>query len=115
MSDYTPTTGEVRRRYAYARSGKPGHKNQGAVAEFDRWLAAHDAEKRAEWEAEQSETEWEYLVSHAWDGRQVITTIPQRFSPEQWVVERRQVIFKKILTEWLPVPDTTNNESEGKA
>ena len=51
MSDYAPTTGEVRRRYAYARSGKPGHKNQGAVAEFDRWLAAHDAEKRAEWEA----------------------------------------------------------------
>lgn len=50
MSEYAPTTGEVRRRYAYARSA--GHKNQSAVAEFDRWLAAHDAEKRAEWEAE---------------------------------------------------------------
>ena len=47
MSKYAPTTGEVRRRYAYARSGKPGHKNQGAVAEFDRWLAAHDAEVTA--------------------------------------------------------------------
>ncbi|WEK60519.1 MAG: hypothetical protein P0Y60_14555 [Candidatus Microbacterium colombiense] len=42
MSEYTPSTGEVRRRYAYARSA--GHKNQSAVAEFDRWLAAHDAE-----------------------------------------------------------------------
>ena len=47
MSDYTPSTGEVRRRYAYARSDKPGHKNQSAIAEFDRWLAAHDAEVRA--------------------------------------------------------------------
>ena len=95
--------------------GASDEKQAEARRKFDAILAAHDAEKRAEWEAEQSETEWEYLVSHAWDGRQVITTIPQRFSPEQWVVERRQVIFKKILTEWLPVPDTTNNESEGKA
>ena len=177
MSDYVPTTEEVRIKYRLSSGRQPGD-----FAEFDRWLAAHDAEKRAEWEAEQGdkpapcvmthtppfnfaqcethdetfplggackwygkesvaqvlqdeadeqrrravraehqleilraeqgETEWEYLVSHAWDGRQVITTIPQRFSPEQWVVERRQVIFKKILTEWLPVPDTTNNESE---
>ena len=44
MSVYTPSTGEVRRRYAYARSDKPRHKNQSAIAEFDRWLAAHDAE-----------------------------------------------------------------------
>ena len=44
MSVYTPSTGEVRRRYAYARSDKPRHKNQSAIAEFVRWLAAHDAE-----------------------------------------------------------------------
>ena len=105
MSVYTPTTEDVETHWADV--GFAGDR-----ASFRRWLATHDAEKRAEWEAEQGETEWEYLVSHAWDGRQVITTIPQRFSPEQWVVERRQVIFKKILTEWLPVPDTTNNESE---
>ena len=111
MSDYTPTTEAIRGRIIQRGIGWGFY----GLDEFDRWLAAHDAEKRAEWEAEQSETEWEYLVSHAWDGRQVITTIPQRFSPEQWVVERRQVIFKKILTEWLPVPDTTNNESEAKA
>ncbi|WP_295103121.1 hypothetical protein [uncultured Microbacterium sp.] len=62
MSDYTPSTGEVRRRYAYARSA--GNKNQSAVAEFDRWLAAHDAEKRAEWEVEEPgwETEHQYRI-----------------------------------------------------
>ena len=48
MSDYTPTTEEVRSRY-FNGSGRilP------AFGEFDAWLAAHDAEKRAEWEAEQ--------------------------------------------------------------
>lgn len=44
MSDYTPSTDGVRRSYAYVRSSKPDHKNQSAIAEFDRWLAAHDAE-----------------------------------------------------------------------
>ena len=56
MSDYTPTTEEVREDYALGL-------NEGVGAgwydehrvEFDRWLAAHDAEKRAEWEAEQRE------------------------------------------------------------
>ena len=68
MSKYAPTTGEVRRRYAYARSGKPGHKNQGAVAEFDRWLAAHDAEvaaKALEDAADQIDKDFQSLPS--WD------------------------------------------------
>lgn len=46
MSEYTPTTVEVRRRYAHTRPA--GNKNQSAVAEFDRWLAAHDAVVREE-------------------------------------------------------------------
>lgn len=63
-------------------------------------------------QAERDETEWEYRASHAWDGREVITTAPQGFSSEQWIVERRQVNPKKVLTEWLQVPDTTNNEEK---
>lgn len=45
MSDYTPTTEEVREDYALGRNEVVGagwydqHR-----AEFDRWLAAHDAE-----------------------------------------------------------------------
>lgn len=101
---------------AYARDGfATNMSRESIVAGLRAVFDMSKGETRAEWEAEQGETEWEYLVSHAWDGRQVITTVPQGFSPEQWVVERRQVIPKKILTEWLPVPGTTNNESEGKA
>ena len=53
MSDYTPTTEEVREDYAIGRNEEVGagwydqHRT-----EFNRWLAAHDAAKRAEWEAE---------------------------------------------------------------
>lgn len=43
--EYVPTTGRVRDRYAYAR-GLEGDPGLGA-AEFDRWLAARDAEVAA--------------------------------------------------------------------
>lgn len=45
MSDYTPTTETVRERFA---DGFPRFGYSQALADFDRWLAAHDAEVRAE-------------------------------------------------------------------
>lgn len=63
MSDYTPTIDQLRDWYT-AAAGRTA-----APEEFDRALAAHDAEKRAEWEAErlaeQGEVEWEYGISYA--------------------------------------------------
>ena len=41
MSDYTPTTAEV--RLTFARLAPP---RTNPLAEFDRWLAQHDAEVR---------------------------------------------------------------------
>ena len=46
--DHTPTTEEIRQRY---ENGFDDYET--GLEDFDRWLAAHDAEKRAEWEAEQ--------------------------------------------------------------
>lgn len=51
--DYTPTTQAVRLNYITANAGPYRGGGANAAAAFDRWLAAHDAEKRAEWEAEQ--------------------------------------------------------------
>jgi len=53
MSDYTPTTADVRRVYC-TTTDMIGYETFGAAerAEFDRWLAKYTAEKRAEWEAE---------------------------------------------------------------
>ena len=43
MDDYTPTTEDVRESYTYFRGAIPTVEHE---AEFDRWLAAHDAEVR---------------------------------------------------------------------
>lgn len=62
MSDYTPTTDDVRTLYAHADNWVGGRVEMLGTpesrADFDRWLAAHDAEviaasesrERAEWE-----------------------------------------------------------------
>lgn len=60
MSDYTPTTEEVVNAFAQTGVWLPIAGYAELRGAFGRWLAAHDAEKRAEWEAEQGETEWEY-------------------------------------------------------
>ena len=110
MSDYTPTTEAIRGRIIQRGIGWGFY----GLDEFDRWLAAHDAEKRAEWEAEQGETEWEGIVL----GREVggsgdwSVTV---WRPDE--IEEARAMFpgsEYVLgrAKWLPVPDTTNNESE---
>lgn len=48
MSDYTPTTGEVRDMWSWMREDNSDLPMSEGVAEFDRWLAAHDAAVRAD-------------------------------------------------------------------
>lgn len=49
MSDYTPSTEEIRRAYAL-KDDEIGHPVIAVdqLASFDRWLAAHDSQVRAE-------------------------------------------------------------------
>lgn len=69
MSEYTPTTDEMRAFYTAERldgphlGGFPLPTVEQAETEFDRWLAAHDAEVRAGVVAE--EPEWEVGVSYS--------------------------------------------------
>lgn len=131
MSEYAPTTGEVRRRYAYARSGKPGHKNQGAVAEFDRWLAQYTAVKRAEWEAELG---WEYGIGaeyednprRVWrdDEYDITTELLEALddlddAKSGGTFSNAIVIRRRPRDAWHrlpdPVRDSDTNESEGRA
>lgn len=66
MSEYTPTTDEMRAFYTAERldgphlEGFPPPTVDQAEAEFNAWLSAHDAEVRAGVVAE--EPEWEYGV-----------------------------------------------------
>ena len=103
MSDYTPTTKEVREDYALGRNEVVGagwydqHR-----AEFDRWLAAHDAEVTAK-ALERGVDELGVYVGDE-DG-------------DYWTGyrdgQRRQIHVLKMLAAESRA-DTTNNESEGK-
>lgn len=122
MSDYTPTTQQVEHAYANDSEAEyrdpieyPALVRQNKV-EFRRWLAAHDAEKRAEWEAEQCQTEWEYGVS-----REVATPMSSREAAERQIERMAKRpkgyrltanLVRRRVTPWVAAPDTTNNESE---
>lgn len=58
MAEYTPSTEEVREQFWVASGTR--RRDPESWAEFDRWLAAHDAEVRASVVSE--EPEWEYGV-----------------------------------------------------
>lgn len=60
MSDYTPTTEAIRGRIIQRGIGWGFY----GLDEFDRWLAAHDAAKRAEWEAEQGDKPAPCVMTH---------------------------------------------------
>lgn len=55
MSERTPPLGTVRHAWAKGHPFPLTTEIEDRYAEFDRWLAAHVAEKRAEWEAEQGD------------------------------------------------------------
>ena len=69
MSEYTPTTEEMRAFYTAERldgphlRGFPPPTVEQAESEFNAWLAAHDAEVRAGVVTE--EPEWEYEVTYS--------------------------------------------------
>ena len=119
MSVYTPSIHELARAYEviFVEARRPE-----ARAEAARAIATHDAVKRAEWEAEQG---WEYAIGAQYKDR------PGKFwRDSDWdtttelhealgdledalpVFSNAVVIRRRPSTPWLPVPDTTNNESE---
>jgi hypothetical protein len=51
-NDYTPTAEQIREYIEAADRVVSSFAPGDAATAFERWLAAHDAEKRAEWEAE---------------------------------------------------------------
>lgn len=60
MSDYTPTAEAIRGRIIQRGIGWGFY----GLDEFDRWLAAHDAEKRAEWEGEHVDKPAPCVMTH---------------------------------------------------
>ena len=118
MSEYSPEMHRIRDAVANSDWSDTGFVDVFTIAEgysyFDCALAAHDAEKRAEWGAEQGETEWEYGVS-----REVATPMSSREAAERQIELMAKKpkgyrltanLVRRRVAPWLPVPDT-NNES----
>lgn len=124
MSERTPPTGTVRHAWAKAHPFPLTTEVEERYAEFDRWLARVIAEKRAEWEAEQGEPEWGVGWSATWSSRVMGFPLPSREEAEAHVRESnadpdddmRYFLVQRTPERepgwWLPVPDTTNHESE---
>ena len=109
MNNYTPTTEEVREDYALGRNEVVGagwydqHR-----AEFDRWLAAHDAEVLAAAGVTQPEPEYEYAMeddlgmSFAKDRRDA-----ERHASFQSKEYHPRVVRHVKAGDWEPVPNQT--------
>lgn len=86
--DYTPTMEKLRMAWIASRWESAGQlRSEGSDDEFDRAIAAHDAEKRAEWEAEQGEVEWEYGVGWEYLGRTFGFRMADRLSAESHIAQ----------------------------
>jgi len=96
--------------------GASDEKQAEARRKFDAILAAHDAAKRAEWEAEQGETEWEY--GHDCDESRAThhkNPSPQNPWQSMGTCTSATDYRRRKAGPWITVPDTTKNESEWKA
>lgn len=95
MNDYTPTTIEVRKAYcdAAAEVGPAAH-DATEPAEFDRWLAAHDAEVRAAVLAEQG-----FLAAHPITDEMVEAVARVTFEPPSIATDEPEYTWAEMVRE----------------
>jgi len=113
VSTYTPTTEEVRHAYwshtTYERV-LLGDAASYVGGEFDRWLAAHDAEVRAAAEQGTEEPEGEWLVTTTLDnGRSTSSGVTDEETARaimRWSEEdglQRELYRRRKAGPWMPV------------
>lgn len=108
MSDYTPTTDEVRTRYAvslfHTEHGPDEHVHDSVSdgdAEFDRWLADRDREVAAQ--------ALEDLAKHDGDW----TARAWRPQEAETVVKMRKAILRRAAALGLAVKETPDEHARG--
>jgi hypothetical protein len=104
MSAYVPTTEQIRTEWALSNPGGSPSTIMHAEAAFDRWLAAHDAAKRTEWEAEASKDERlvRYMAMATPLGYQSALTVVQEMTKMLAAedIARRDGLAEQGETEW---------------
>lgn len=114
--DYTPTTEQIRERY---EDGFDDYVT--GLEDFDRWLAAHDAEVRVAALAEQEGRRQFTAAYRAANGNVIALDTPTavREHASNTVAEFADedpegpdyFVATRILPPWMPVPDTTKTEN----
>lgn len=84
MSDLTPATDDVRRRFAQAL-GAPF--SEIFAEQFDRWLAAYEAEVRRQAFDEAREQEWGLVVESSSPGSYEGSCIALHYRGQRWIRE----------------------------
>lgn len=116
MSEYTPTTKDVREVWIYAHIITHDEGEDFHGAEFDRWLAAHDAEVRAGVVAE--EPEGFYVIPNRdapdqdslWDGTIHPTREAAQASLNDAVIEWGQDAANYHVVAMVPVEQGDDDE-----
>lgn len=109
MSDYTPTTEEVRAAYI----GKPAHwLDEQIGTKFDRWLALHDAEVTAAAMYPQKPGAWE------WDPEYIARYEQGMAAAENYATgiepSRRAETIDDFMTGWRIASETPRPVGEEK-
>ena len=109
MSEYTPTTEEVREaisEWAWARRMFRPELGQSDGLEADRWLAAHDAEVQAQVVAEEPEERWQYGAQNPDDADGKIIAWSRGFT-KRLVEQQGHRLFRRTpgvpAGPWVPV------------
>lgn len=127
MSAYVPTTEQIRTEWALSNPGGSPTTVMHAEAAFNRWLAAHDAEKRSEWEAEQGteygacyqadngrELLWFSMGNSGYAIREAAEKEVERYADAQI-----KLCHRRKAGPWVPVEQgddqTTNHEVGGQS
>lgn len=120
MSGYTPSTGDVRRHYAYGCG--PKHTWDESQADFDRWLADHDAEVRADAAAKSPTVDRaffvtsgeysDYRIHSIWTTREAAEAAGGEYDTvEEWIVN---TTTERTITQWHAWLTTTGEIRVGE-
>lgn len=120
MSEHTPTTDEMLDGYVTMRrreiSGDRVLASVQALGEAERWLGAHDAAKRTEWEAEQGETEWAVRLRPDDETYVVARNEQDAWAEQAYVLDMfpDATVMRRMIPDPGPWEPVTNTEGESE-
>lgn len=106
MSEYIPTTEQIRDNYVEGMNAFYGERGASEYADqFSRWLAAHDDEVRAGLVAEEPEREYGLYdpATNDVDGCGTDPVTRESFTGVDWDATGEYIVHRRVAGPWVPV------------